>query len=154
MKLKLIVALLLICSTVEAQTNTTTVTPGQLKAAEAMLVASQAEANFKSSITTMFKQVSNTMPEDKRAKFMDVMNQFTTKYISWEGIKDQLAAAYAQEFTEKDLKELAAFYLSPLGKKLGEKQPAIMAKSALLGQQAMQGHQAELTQMMEAAFKE
>lgn len=102
----------------------------------------------------MFKQVSNTMPEDKRAKFMDVMNQFTTKYISWEGIKDQLAAAYAQEFTEKDLKELAAFYLSPLGKKLGEKQPAIMAKSALLGQQAMQGHQAELTQMMEAAFKE
>lgn len=153
MKFKLLLVFVLFCTAVKAQT-TTTVTPAQLKAAEDVLLASKADLQFNAGITTMLKQASGSLPEEKRAKFIEVMNSFVAKYISWDVLKDQLAAMYAQEFTEQELKNLAAFYRSPLGIKLSEKQPALMQKGAALGQQAVQGHQAELQQMMQEAFKE
>jgi hypothetical protein len=152
MKFKLLLVFILFCTAVKAQT--TTVTPAQLKAAEDVLLASKADVQFNAGITTMLKQASASLPEDKRTKFIEVMNSFVAKYISWDTLKDQLAAMYAQEFTEQELKNLAAFYRSPLGIKLSEKQPALMQKGAALGQQAVQGHQAELQQMMQEAFKE
>lgn len=153
MKLRLFAALLFFCFAAKAQTAST-ISPAHLKAAEDMLVASQAEMNFKAGVDLMLKQASNSMPEDRRVKFLDVMNKFATKYINWSSIKDQLAATYAQEFTEKELRDLSVFYASPLGKKFNQKQPIIVQKSALLGQQAVQGHQVELQQMMEEAFKD
>jgi hypothetical protein len=152
MKFKLIVAFLLFCSAVKAQTAT--VTPSQLKAAEDVIIASKADAHFKSSMDVMLKQASATLPEDKRAKFIEVMNSFVAKYVNWDIMKDQLASLYAQQFTEKELKDLAVFYRSPLGIKLNEKQPILLQKGADLGQQAVQSHQVELQQMMQAAFKE
>lgn len=152
MKFKLIIALLLFCSIVKAQTPT--VTPSQLKAAEDVLLASKADALFKSNMAVTLKQASANLPEDKRAKFIEVMNTFVAKYINWDMIKDQLASVYAQQFTEKELKDLAAFYRSPLGLKLNDKLPILTQKGAELGQQAVQSHQLELQQMMQEAFKE
>ncbi|RFZ81469.1 DUF2059 domain-containing protein [Mucilaginibacter terrenus] len=152
MKFKLLMACLLFCIAAKAQTPA--VTPAQLKAAEDVLVASQSETQFKSGITVMLKQASASVPEDKRTKFIEVMNTFVTKYVSWATIKDQMASLYAQQFTEKELKDLAAFYRSPLGAKFVQKQPVLMEKSADLGRQAVQMHQADLQQMMTEAFKE
>ncbi|RWY48595.1 DUF2059 domain-containing protein [Mucilaginibacter gilvus] len=152
MKFKLIIAFLLFCSAVKAQT--TTVTPTQLKAAEDVIIASRADEHFKLSMDVMLKQASTNLPEDKRGKFVEVMNSFVAKYVNWDVMKDQLASLYAQQFTEKELKDLATFYRSPLGLKLNEKQPILLQKGAELGQQAVQSHQVELQQMMQAAFKE
>ncbi|MBD1363297.1 DUF2059 domain-containing protein [Mucilaginibacter sp. ZT4R22] len=152
MKFKLLIAFILFCTAVKAQTPA--VTPKQLKAAEDVLIASQADVQFKAGITTMLKQASSSLPEDKRVKFIEVMNAFVAKYISWDSMKDQLASLYAQEFTEKELTDLALFYRSPLGLKLNQKQPVLLQKGAALGQQAVQSHQVELQQMMQEAFKE
>ena len=150
MKYKLLIALLLFCLVGKAQTS---ITPSHLKAAEEVLNASGADTLFQSSISTILKQSSTRLPEEKRATFIAVMNKFMARYISWDLLKDQMAGLYAQEFTEKELKDIIVFYNSPTGKKLNQKQPLLFQKSAMLGQQAVQGHQVELQQMIEEAFK-
>jgi hypothetical protein len=153
MRFKLTLVLLLFCAFVKAQT-TATITPSHLKAAEDMLTASGAGEQMRAGMDAMIKAAANNAPEDKRVKFTEVMNSFLTKYMNWEILKDQLTAIYAQEFTEKELKDLTTFYISPLGKKLNQKQPALMLKGAAIGQQAVQAHQVELQQMMQEAFKQ
>jgi hypothetical protein len=152
MKFRLIIAFLLFCSIAKAQTST--ITPAHLKAAEDVLVSSGASAQLKGNITTMINQSSANVPADKKEKFIEVMNTFMAKYLNWDLIKDQMAAMYAQEFTEKELKDLSVFYKSPLGKKLNEKQPVLFQKSAQVGQMAVQSHQSELQQMIQDAFKD
>jgi len=154
MKFRLIIAFLFFCSIARAQTANVIITPAHLKAAEDVLIASGAGTQMKQNISTMVKQASANVPDDKKAKFTEIMNTFLTKYLNWDLLKDQIAALYAQQFTEKELKDLTVFYLSPLGKKLNEKQPALFQKGAELGQQAVASHQVELQQMMQDAFKE
>ncbi|MDB5287896.1 MAG: hypothetical protein JWR05_2845 [Mucilaginibacter sp.] len=154
MKFRLIIAFLLFCSVVKAQTANVNITPAHLKAAEDVLIASGAGTQMKESISVMIKQASANVPDDKKAKFTEIMGAFINKYMNWDLIKDQMAVLYAQQFTEKELKELTAFYLSPLGKKLNQKQPALFQKGAELGQQAVASHQVELQQMLQDAFKE
>ncbi|MBK0380155.1 DUF2059 domain-containing protein [Mucilaginibacter segetis] len=152
MRFKIIIALLLFSTAIKAQT--VNITPAHLKAAEDMLKSSGADTLFKTNISTLVDQASSKLPDDKKPVFIDVMNKFMNKYISWDILKDQLASLYAQEFTEKELKDLTAFYNTPLGRKLNSKQAILFQKSALLGQQAVQSHQAELQAMLQAAFKE
>lgn len=152
MKYKYLFIALLICGAVKAQTPA--ITPAHLKAAEDVLTASGAGSQLKENTLAMIKQASANVPEDKKPKFIEIMNSFMNKYMNWELIKDQMAALYAQEFTEKELKDLAVFYRSPLGIKLNQKQPVLFQKGAALGQQAVQSHQAELQQMMQEAFKD
>ncbi len=78
------------------------------------------------------------------APFKQVFLDFFRKYMSWDALKEDMAKIYAEEFTAKELKELTAFYKSPLGKKMAEKQPVLMAKGAELGQRRVQEHMPEL----------
>jgi hypothetical protein len=73
-----------------------------------------------------------------------VMLDFFRKYMSWDVLKDEMAKIYAEEFTIKELKELTAFYKSPLGQKMAQKMPVLMAKGAELGQRRVQEHMPEL----------
>jgi hypothetical protein len=47
---------------------------------------------------------------------------------------DEIAALYASNFSAQELRELAAFYRSPTGQKLVEKQPLIAKESMAIGQ--------------------
>ena len=152
MKYKFLIIALFICGAIKAQT-TADITPSRLKAAENLLAASGAGVQLKDNTLAMIKQASANVPEDKKAKFVEIMTTFMNKYMTWDLLKDQMAAMYAREFTEKELKDLAVFYQSPLGIKLNQKQPVLFQKGAALGQQAVQSHQAELQQMMQEAFK-
>lgn len=157
MKIKLTLALaasiMVLCFTqVKAQTATPP-SASSLKAAEEMLTVSGASEQFNKNIKTVIDQYSAQVPEDKRAVFVKVMNEFLTKYISWDILKHDICVMYAREFTEDELKQLTAFYKTPLGTKLNQKQPILMQTGMSLGQQSVVAHQTELQQMMEAAMK-
>lgn len=154
MKFKLLIIFLFFFSVVKAQNTNNDITPAHLKAAEDVLTASGAGEQMKENIATLIKQASDNVPDEKKAKFNEIMGAFMNKYMNWELLKDQMAALYAQEFTEKELKDLTAFYLSPLGKKLNKKQPLLFQKGADMGRQTVAAHQAELQQLMQDAFKE
>jgi hypothetical protein len=149
----LLAGIVIFCLTdVKAQTGTPPA-PGALKAAEEMLVSSGANLQFDKNITAIITQYSAQIPADKRDKFVTVMNTFLKKYISWDVLKPDLTMMYAREFTEAELKQLTAFYKTPLGMKLNEKQPLLMQTGMNIGQQAVAAHQGELQQMIAEVMK-
>jgi uncharacterized protein len=78
------------------------------------------------------------------APYQQIMKTFFTKYMSWDSMKADMVKLYAAEFTEPELKELAAFYQTPIGKKTIQKMPLLLAKGAELGQRRVQEHLPEL----------
>jgi hypothetical protein len=155
MKLKLTLALLaglLIFTNTKAQTGTPP-TPSAIKAAEEMLLVSGTSAQFDKSVQNVINQYSGQIPETNRAAFVQVMTSFLNKYSSWDILKKDLMLMYAREFTEAELKQLTAFYKTPLGIKLNQKQPVLMQTAMTIGQQAVIAHQDELKQMLAEAMK-
>ncbi len=56
------------------------------------------------------------------------------KEIKGEEMVNLVIPIYAKYFTEEDMKDMIAFYKSPVGKKLVEKQPLIVQESMQAGQ--------------------
>ncbi|MDY7561428.1 DUF2059 domain-containing protein [Pseudomonas sp. 10B1] len=54
--------------------------------------------------------------------------------IGWDKLKPDMVKLYTANFTEGELKELVAFYQSPLGKKVLTKMPELTQQSAQLTQ--------------------
>lgn len=85
------------------------------------------------------------------APFEQQMRSFLNKYMSWASMKDDMVSIYVSEFTEQELKDLTAFYQTPLGKKTVAKMPQLMVKGAELSQKRMQEHLPELQAAITAA---
>jgi hypothetical protein len=82
--------------------------------------------------------------------FKPVMLEFFSRYMSFSSLKPEMVKAYAEGFTTEELKELNAFYGSPLGKKAVTQMPAIMAQVAQIGTTRVQANINELQTMIEA----
>jgi uncharacterized protein len=54
--------------------------------------------------------------------------------IGWDKLKPDMVKLYTTNFSESELKDLVAFYQSPLGKKVLEKMPQLTQQSAQLTQ--------------------
>ncbi len=61
-------------------------------------------------------------------KFRDDMHALVDQQLGWDAVKGDVVQAYADDFTEAELKELTAFYHSAAGQKLVEKQPEFTEK--------------------------
>jgi hypothetical protein len=155
LKLKLIALagiILFSFSTSKAQTTDQTLSPSHLAAAQQMLIALGIDKQFGTIVTDQIDAASNQFPDDKRIAFKKVMKTFMGKYFTWDSLKDKMAAIYANEFTEDELKQITTFYNSPVGQKVGQKLPSLMQKGMMVGQEAVAAHKDELTQMMQEEF--
>jgi len=152
MKIKLSTILLAVMIALSFnKANAQTGTPpsaSSMKAAEDMLLAQGADVQYQKNFDVIIKQFSAQIPADKQAKFAEVMKAFLNKYASWDILKHDMFVMYAREFTEDELKQLTAFYKSPVGMKLNQKQPEILQASMTIGQQGVMAHQAEMQQMV------
>lgn len=81
--------------------------------------------------------------------FEGVMREFLAKYMSWESLRPDMLNLYAEAFTEKELKQITAFYQTPAGRKAASLTPELMAKGSMIGQQKVLDHQAELMDMVQ-----
>jgi hypothetical protein len=75
------------------------------------------------------------------------------KHMGYENIRSDLAAMYAETFTEQELRQLTEFYKTPVGRKSINKMPELMAKGGKYGEQKVQANIAELQAMMAAEAK-
>ncbi len=91
----------------------------------------------KQMIPTQLKQmnVSENASSDKFQDAMQKMMDLIMKEISWEKLKDDYIAIYAETFTEEELSGLVTFYKSSIGRKLAEKQPELMKRSMQISQE-------------------
>lgn len=117
------------------------------KAAEDLMMAMDLPKTLDAAIPQMVEmQVKgNPMLAGKQEAF----TAFMLKHSSWKVLGKEYIKIYMDEFSETDLKELAAFYRTDLGKKLAAKQNALSMKASQLGQNAVQANMNELMQIMQ-----
>jgi hypothetical protein len=76
-------------------------------------------------------------PESKKAvleTYQAKANAALDQAIGWNKLKPDMVKLYTTNFTESELKDLVAFYQSPLGKKVLEKMPQLTQQSAQMTQ--------------------
>jgi len=122
------------------------------QAAEALLGLMDMNKLLSDSLDQMLQMQMKQNPQI--APYEPQMRAFFNKYMSWASLKEDMVKIYMAEFTEQELKELLAFYQTPVGKKSIQKMPTLLAKGAELGQQRVQQHLPELQQaIQESATK-
>ncbi|MFB9864753.1 DUF2059 domain-containing protein [Rufibacter immobilis] len=112
------------------------------KAAEAMLVAMGTPKATNDNVQEMLTMQMEQVPAMKAAEVE--VRSFFAKYMNWDAIKDDMIKLYMEEFTEKELKDMTAFYSSPTGKKLAQKQGTLAMRSTKIGQDKITPHMMEL----------
>lgn len=147
-----LVGLLLFAAKINAQTPTN-FSASHLKASENMLLATGIDKSMATMTANVVDAFSNNVPEQNRAQFKTVLNNFFKKYLNWESVKDDFKRIYAEEFSEEELNQLVKFYNTPLGKKVNEKMPILQQKGMQLGQKIVQDHQEELQAEIQKNFK-
>ncbi|CAN7631190.1 DUF2059 domain-containing protein [Aquipseudomonas alcaligenes] len=90
-------------------------------------------------------------PADKKAaleSYQAKANTALDKAVGWDKLKPELVKIYTTNFTEPELKDLIAFYESPLGKKVLEKMPTLTAQSAQLTQSRLEAAVPEVNKLL------
>lgn len=87
--------------------------------------------------------------EDFQQRVLTLVNQ----RLGWKALEPDFINLYASTYTEDELDGIIGFYKSPVGQKMLEKTPQLMAKSTELTQQRMREVQPQLNQMVQDFMK-
>ncbi|HEX7049873.1 MAG TPA: DUF2059 domain-containing protein [Longimicrobiales bacterium] len=87
------------------------------------------------------------------AQFRDVFVDFFAEYMKWDELYPQYVRLYREAYTEAELRELIAFYKTPVGRKTVEVMPRLMQEGAQIGQQQIAPHLPELQQRIQARIQ-
>jgi hypothetical protein len=68
--------------------------------------------------TTLEERLGRQLPEDEFRRLTEIVTRVMKQTIPQSGHENALAAVLARHFSPQELKELAAFYRTPLGRKL------------------------------------
>ena len=88
-------------------------------------------------VQQMFAQRFAEAPNGKKAvleSYQAKANAALDRAVGWDKLKPDMVKLYTTNFSEPELKELVAFYQSPLGKKVLEKMPQLTQQSAQMTQ--------------------
>lgn len=122
---------------------------GHVAAAEDMLVAMDAERMYERTLEQMLSAQMAANPD--LVALAPVMKQFFRDFVSWEAVRPEHLRVHMERFSEAELRELAAFYRTPLGRRVVAESPAIAAELGMVGQRLVEANQAELLRRITAA---
>ena len=134
-----------------------TVTSSVLHAAENSSHKQQVETLFR--LTQMEKKIQESVDSVVQLQIRQnpqllthekTIHEFFTKYIGWNALKDELADMYMQKFTEKELTEINAFYITPVGQKVITVLPELVQERNQLAMMRLQKNIGELQQIIGA----
>jgi hypothetical protein len=131
-------------SSVRAQAPTPS--PGATKAAAELMQVIHADKQLHDQITAAFDVQLQNNPA--MAPYRNALQSFADKYLTWATMGPQLTAAYAQTFTESELRDLIAFYKTPTGQRYASQQATLAGKSQAISFTILQQHQSELADLM------
>ena len=127
-------------------------TQEEYAAAFELLEAMQVPAQLKQTLDGIVEMQMQTNPQ--LVPYKSIFTDFFNKYMSFEALKEGYADIYLDYFSVAELKEMTAFYKSPLGSKMASKTAEFALRGAALGQKAVQDHQGELAQALAKAIGE
>ena len=90
-------------------------------------------------VQQMFAQrfAETKAPESKKGvleSYQAKANAELDKAVGWNKLKPDMVKLYTSNFSEQELKDLIAFYESPVGQKVLKQMPALTAQSAQITQ--------------------
>ena len=129
-----------------------TATPGATAAGRELLQLMNVERVMQAGIVSTFDSMLQGQPA--MAQFRDVMLAWANKYMTWAAVGDDFVRIYTDTFTESELREMIAFYKTPVGRKLAEQTPELTKRGAQIGAAVAARHSAELQQMVQARMAE
>jgi uncharacterized protein len=118
--------------------------PGHARAAEELLSLMEMNRMLKRTSDAMLESQIQQTPH--LAQFEDLMRQFMDTHLRWETMKPEYIRLYTDLFSERELRDLTAFYRSPLGRKLIETTPELTVRTANITHRHLQQHMPELQQ--------
>ena len=86
--------------------------------------------------------------------YEDVIRTWYRKFFTDATMESEMVKIYMGAFSEAELRELTAFYRSPIGQKALLKMPEVMQQSVQVGMRIGQEHSSDLQAMIAAAKKE
>lgn len=85
------------------------------------------------------------------APYADILREFYHEQMNWASLEPEYTRLYLEVFSEAELRDLIAFYESPLGQKLLAKMPVLLAKSNEITTRRLQAAMPQLMQRLQAA---
>lgn len=111
--------------------------PARVAAAKDLITAMGADAQFDTVVDALLNGLKNSLKQQRpaaAAEIDDVMKRLAEKFKARKSeVSEMSAPIYAEHFTLEELKELAAFYSTPIGRKLVTQLPLISRKSIDVG---------------------
>jgi uncharacterized protein len=121
-------------------------TPARMAAAEQLVASIDMESSYKRTMDSMIQAQIRQNP--MIAQFEPTMRAFFDRYLSWQQVRPDMLRVYALTYTEDEMRQLMAFYQTPLGKRLLETMPEVAARSSELTQRRLMEHMPELQQQI------
>lgn len=118
------------------------------KEAEKLLNTMGMQSAFEETIAQMLNLELHQNPA--LAPYKSVMMTFFEKHMSYDSLKSELVAMYAEAFTASELEQINGFYATEAGKKTIEKMPVLMVQGGQIGATRIQENIGELQRMIQA----
>lgn len=115
-------------------------------AAEDLLDSLDMQTVLTTALDTTLKAQISAQPQLRKVE--PVMRAFLEKYMSFAALRVDFAKLYQDRYSELELRQMAAFYRSPLGKRVQSEMPALMQRGAQIGQERVREHTEELQLML------
>jgi hypothetical protein len=126
-----------------------TVSPSHRAAAKELLALTHIRETITQSADEMLEAQLAQMPQ--RAVFEPILRDFYREQMNWDELEPEFTRLYTEVFTEPELRDIAKFYGTPLGKTMLAKMPLLMTKSNELTQRRLQAALPKLMQCMQEA---
>ena len=127
------------------------------KAAEELLLTTNAQETSKQMANLVFNSFFNSLPDKENTVMRDELktacHTWADKVLNWQEIRMDFINLYTKAFTEKELKELSTFYKSGAGQKSIELMGGLMQQGAAIGEARAQLYQDESNESVSAIIK-
>lgn len=148
-KLLTVLALTLLCAAPAAAQDEPT--PGEVAAVRELLEASRTRENF---IAAMEMGMEQGGMGEMTPRIRGVLREFMDEHFRYEDLEPEFVKMYADVFTEQEIRDLAAFYRTPLGMRVVETLPEITAASQRIAMERLQSAMPQLMQAIMQAMEE
>ena len=118
----------------------------QRQQVETLFKLTQMEKKIQESVVSVVQLQLRQNPQ--LAEHEKTMHEFFNKYIGWNALKDEIADMYMQKFSEKELTEINAFYITPLGQKVITVLPELVQERNQLAMIRLQQNIGELQKII------
>jgi len=120
----------------------------QIQQVEVLFRLTQMEKKIQESVDSIVQLQIRQNPQ--LAQHKDTMHEFFTKHVGWNALKDDIAGMYMHKFSEKELKEINAFYITPAGQKVITVLPELVQERNQLAMMRLQQNIGELQKIIAA----